>query len=83
MKGRCKCRERSRDLEVIETVPYAPKVQGLLEGRKNPSAFYLIFLMEDKIMAKSKDVKKDEKKKPAKSAKEKKEAKKLKKAGKE
>jgi hypothetical protein len=37
--------------------------------------------MEALIMGKSKDVKKDTKKKPAKSAKEKKEAKKLKKAG--
>jgi hypothetical protein len=36
----------------------------------------------DEIMGKSKDVKKDAKKKPAKSLKEKKEAKKLKKAGK-
>jgi hypothetical protein len=42
---------------------------------------YLI-KMEGSIMGKSKDVKKDAKKKPAKSAKEKKEAKKLKKAGK-
>jgi len=38
---------------------------------------------EDAIMSKSKDVKKDSKKKPGKSLKEKKEAKKLKKAGKE
>jgi hypothetical protein len=37
---------------------------------------------EDAIMSKSKDVKKDSKKKPGKSLKEKKEAKKLKKAGK-
>ena len=41
------------------------------------------FRMEVEIMSKSKDVKKDTKKKPAKTAKEKKEAKKLKKAGKE
>ncbi len=40
------------------------------------------FQKEDGIMSKSKDVKKDTKKKPSKTAKEKKEAKKLKKAAK-
>jgi hypothetical protein len=44
--------------------------------------FKLSYLKKEAyIMGKSKDVKKDTKKKPAKSAKEKKEAKKLKKAG--
>jgi hypothetical protein len=38
--------------------------------------------MEESVMSKSKDVKRDEKKKPVKSAKEKKEAKKMKKAAK-
>jgi hypothetical protein len=44
-------------------------------------AGYELIKLEGQIMGKSKDVKKDAKKKPVKSAKEKKEAKKLKKAG--